>query len=220
MNGVALLPITCGLLPASVIVGILMSKYGRFRPAVWAGWIVTVVATSLLCLLGTNTRTAVFVIIFLCVGLGQGLLLSSLNFTVQAIARTQDVAYAAALYAFLRGVGLCLGVAIGGTIFQNFLSRYLVQAGLQTAIAENAEAFIATLKALPASEYKKNLLGAFAKAFRGLFAILSGISAVGGFVSLAVGKHGMDKPMDSEHVLQQKDPKVIQSDNTTTETET
>jgi MFS family permease len=219
MNGVALLPITCGLLPASVIVGVLMSKYGRFRPAVWAGWIVTVLATSLLCLLGTNTSIATYVVIFLCVGLGQGLLLSSLNFTVQAIASTQDVAYAAALYAFLRGVGLCLGVAIGGTIFQNFLSRYLAQAGLPTAIAGDAEGFIATLKSLQESKYKEDLLHAFSRAFVGLFAILSGISTLGGFVSLAVRKHGMDKPMDSEHVLQQKGTEASQSDKNTTETE-
>ena len=204
MNGVVLLPITCGLLPASVIVSILMSKYGRFRWSVWTGWVVSITGTGLLCLLNTETTAASYVFIFLLVGLGHGLLLSSLSFTVQAISTTQDVAYAAGLYSFIRSLGLCFGVAIGGTVFQNFLSRYLAEAGLPTAISNDAEAFVQVLRTLQPSEYRDNVREVFARAFNPLFGIMTAFCGVAGLASLAIGKHDMDKDLDSEHVLMQK----------------
>jgi hypothetical protein len=178
-----------------------MSKFGRFRWSVLTGWFVTILATGLLCLLDVETSTVAYAFMFLIVGLGHGLLLSSLNFTVQAIASTQDVAYAAALYAFVRGVGLCLGVAVGGTVFQNFLAHYLAESGLPKSIADDAEGFVATLKTLPDSKYKDDLLIAYARAFKVLFEVLTGLSGVGGLASLAIGSHGMDKALDSQHVM-------------------
>ncbi|KFY24241.1 hypothetical protein V493_05366 [Pseudogymnoascus sp. VKM F-4281 (FW-2241)] len=201
MNGIALLPITCGILPVSVLVGILITKFGRFRWSVWAGWIVSILATGLLCLLDVETSTVSYIFIFLTVGVGHGLLLSSLSFTVQAIASSQDVAYAAVLYAFVRGVGFCLGVALGGTVFQNFLARYLDMAGLPKSIASDAEGFVAVLKDLPGSQYKNDLLWAYATAFKSLFAILTGLSALGGMASLTISSHAMNKALDSEHML-------------------
>ena len=43
----------------------------------------------------------------------------SLNFSIQAIA------YAAAMYTFTRTFGICIGVAVGGSVFQNELQNIL-----------------------------------------------------------------------------------------------
>ena len=115
--------LTITFLPTSVIVAVAITKLGRFRWAVWGGSWMTVLATGLLILLGKTTATVAWIFMFMICSLGHGLLLSSLNFAVQAIASSPDVAYAAAMYAFLRTVGMALSVAIGGTVFQNVLAQ-------------------------------------------------------------------------------------------------
>lgn len=202
MTGVGLLSITCGNVPASVITGIITSKLGRFRWALYTGWSFVTLGTGLLLLLNTDIQTWRWVLIFLVLGLGHGQLLSALPNTVQTITDTKDVGYATAMYTTIRTVGSCLGVAIGGTIFQNLLSKYLGQAGLPTQIAQNAEGFLATLATLPPdSAYLHEILMAYARAFRGAFLVMTVISVIGGLASTLVGRHTMDRALDSEHVL-------------------
>ena len=169
----------------------------------------TVLGTGLLVLLGENTPTVAWIFIFLASGFGQGLLLSSLSFSIQAIAASRDVAYAAAMYAFLRTVGMALGVAIGGSVFQNILAQKLADGGLPVGIAQNAEGFVPQLRDLPQGQYRNDLISAYAKSFQAVFATLTGISGLSAVVSLLLTHHSMDKELDSEHVLtKQKLPRT------------
>jgi hypothetical protein len=84
-------------------------------------------------------------------GISHGLLLSSVNFAVQAIAETRDVAYAAAMSAFMRTIGLCVGVTVRGTGFRTLLSCYLRDASFTLKIANYSESYLATLQAMPAA---------------------------------------------------------------------
>ncbi|KAF8540419.1 major facilitator superfamily domain-containing protein [Trichophaea hybrida] len=167
MTGIGLFPTTCGLLPSSLTVGILISRIGCFRWAVWTGWMVTILATTS------------WVLILLILGLGHGLLLNSLNVSVQTIARTEDVAHATAMYTFLRSFGMSLGVAIGGAVFQNVLEASLAARGLPGGIARDATGFLSVLKGMEEGKKKHDILEAYAEAFRGLFKVLTGISVVG-----------------------------------------
>ncbi|KAI9820041.1 MAG: hypothetical protein M1827_006612 [Pycnora praestabilis] len=203
--GVSLMALQLTFLPASVITAVMMTKKGSYRWAVWSGSGLIVFSTGLLIVLDVNTSTVSWVFIFIVTGVSQGLLLSSLNFAIQAISTIQDVAYAAAMYAFLRTFGMCLGVAIGGTVFQNELAKRLADAGLPVEIAKNAESFAATLDTIPAnSQYHKALVKAFAQTFRVVFGVLTGISVMGGLASLGIGEHSMDKALDSEHMLRRE----------------
>lgn len=190
-----------GLLPASVMVGILMSKLGHFRWGVWSGWLLTILATGLLCLLNVNTSTVAYIFILFAVGLGHGLSLSSLQFAIQCISTQKDVAYASAFYAFMRNLGYCFGVAIGGTVFQNFLARYLGHRGLPKSIANNAEGFLDILRSLPEGQYRDDIVQAYADAFRIVFAILTACSVIGGLGSLAIKSHSMDRKLESDHLM-------------------
>jgi hypothetical protein len=203
LSGLGLFPITCALLPGSVIVGIVITRIGRFRWAVWTGWVVTTVAAGLLILLDVDTGTGAWAAIFVFVGLGHGLLLNSLNFTVQANARTHDVAYAAAMYAFLRSIGMAIGVALGGAVFQNMMQRELANENIPTDIAKNAEAYIATLITLSAtSPLKRGVLRAYVKGFQGVFEVMTAISGLGLISSLLIASRPLDEALDSDHVLE------------------
>jgi predicted MFS family arabinose efflux permease len=139
--GVGMIPISCTLLPVSVIVGRLITRFGRFRSAIWTRWVITVTATGLLILLDAKTHTAAWVIIFLVIGFGHGLLFMSLNTCTQALDDSRDNAHAAGMYTFFRITGNCIGVSIGGSVFQNFFAKHLETLDLPVAIAKDAEAF-------------------------------------------------------------------------------
>lgn len=221
ITGVALMPLTGALLPTSVIVGRLMTKTGRFRWAVWLGWTVTIAGTGLLILLDVHTRTYAWILIFIVVGLGHGFILMSLNFSVQAMSDTHNVAYAAAMYTFMRTFGMCIGVAAGGAVFQNQLKKHLADLGLLTIVASDAEGFVARLQALPKSspEYQ-NYISAYAKSFENVFEVLTAVAGLAGLLSLLIKKFSMDKKLDSEHILRQgkKETSALESSPAATQT--
>jgi hypothetical protein len=203
LAGVSMMPITVALVPVRVIVGALITRSGHFRWAIWSGWSVTIAATSLLTLLDQRTKTGVWVVLFILVGLGHGLVLMSLNFCTQALAESRDVGYAAAMYTFLRTFGMCVGVAIGGTVFQNRMKAHLTEMNLPLEVATNTDAFVTTLKRLPAASSQRIAFTlAYSLSFRNLIEALAGIAVLGGLLSLLIGHASMDRPLDSEHILE------------------
>lgn len=208
LTGVALLPVSIGVAPSAAIVGILVSRFGTWKWALWLGWFVNSLAAGLLILLNQNTPTAAWIFMFLLLGVGQGLLLSAHNFAVQSIVNIEDAASATALFAFMRSLGLCLGVAIGGMIFQNELQRFLDLNGLPIRISNDPGAFlyIFELLTLPTnSPTRIEVTTAFLESFRFLFQVLTGISCTGLLLSLTInGKYTLDKAVQSGHTLQEK----------------
>lgn len=202
LAGVTLLGISGGMFTCSAIVGVVMSRLGKFRWAIWGGWCVTILGTGLLILFNSHTKPSTWAPIFVVIGIGHGLLLSGMVIGAQAIADTRDMAYAAAMYSFARTFGYCVGVAIGGTVFSNELPKKLAEAGLPSSIATDAASYVVQLGgASLAPEFRASVAGAYAQALRTVFEVLTGISVCGGIISLAITHHTMDVPLDSEHVL-------------------
>ena len=109
----------------------------------------------------------------------------------------------------MRTLGMVIGVAIGGSGFQNRLPGYLENAGVPIAsaveVVQNADGYVTILQTMPkASSYRQAIVGAYAQALRVVFRVLTGISAFGGLVSLAMRHHDMDLELDSEHVFRRE----------------
>lgn len=184
LTGISALPITSSLVPASVFVAGIIARTGLFRCAIWMGWVLTTISTGLLLLSNTNTKTAVWATVLILLGFGHGLVLSALNLGVQAISTVNSVAHAVAMYSFLRAVGAALGVGIGGTVFQNAMSKRLSVLGLPTDIAKNAEAYIEVLHTLPAnSVFKINIIECYGTGIQGVFTVMTGFSGLAMFLS-------------------------------------
>jgi F0F1-type ATP synthase assembly protein I len=196
-----MIPTSCTLLPVSVIVGMLITRFGRFRWAIWTGWVITVIATGLLILLDAKTHTAAWVIIFLVMGFGHGLLLMSLNICTQALADSRDNPHAAGMYTFFRITGSCIGVSIGGTAFQNFFAKHLATLDLPVEIAKDAEAFVTKLQHFPSGSERTAYINAFELTFQNVFEVLVGIAALGMIISLFIGHTSMSKPRDSDDTV-------------------
>ncbi|KAJ9658089.1 hypothetical protein H2198_003927 [Neophaeococcomyces mojaviensis] len=202
-TGVSILPATVLLLPGSAIVSGLITRFGKFRWAVWAGWTISTLASGLYLLWDEKTSTPVWAVCECLFGLGMGMILSSVNFSIQAVVEPEDAGQAAAMYAFMRSIGMTLGVAIGGTVFQNLMKQELVRLGVENAmqITKNAESFIEQLRQLrqPGQEalLRQNILDGYTHGFRGVWAVMTGICALGLVVSLFIKRGNLDRALQS-----------------------
>ncbi|KAF7502978.1 hypothetical protein GJ744_004765 [Endocarpon pusillum] len=204
--GINIFPVTCFLLPSSAIVSVLITHLGRFRWALYLGWTITTLGSGLTILIairGENIKTAQWVGIFIVFGLGNGVVLTSVNFAIQSIARGEDCARAASMYVFFRTLGMTIGVAVGGTVFQNIMSYKLKQLSQPTSIARQAESFITRLKTYSRDDHtRRDILEAYGSGFQGVFMVMTVVSAVGLLSSLVVRRHSMDKILESKHRIQ------------------
>lgn len=204
-SGIYILAFSLVCVPVSGIVGPAIVRLGSYRWAIWSGWVVNTLALGILTMLDAKTPTVAWVMMFLTAGIGQGLLFIAHSVASQAACQQKDAAHAMSMYSFMRSLGLCLGVALGGTIFQNFMLRRLQQKDLPIAIAKVAEGFAPILKAMAAGAERDAIVDAYAWSFKMLFAVLCGISAFGLIISCFVGGHSLNQEHESEHKLREEE---------------
>lgn len=161
------------------------------------------ISTSLLLLFNTTINTHAWIIILATVGIGHGLIFTALSVCVQALADPKDVSYAAGMYTFVRTFGMCIGVPVGGTVFQNQFKYHLHKLNLPDQIAEDVEGYIVQLKELPMTSTKRQVLNlAYAQSFQDVFKVLIGASILGGFLSMFIRHATLDRQLESEQRLE------------------
>ena len=204
-TGIDLLPVVVLTVPSNIICSALVTRFGTYRWAIWLGYGITTIACGLMIMFDEHTRTAVWASVLCVLGLGLGLPLSSVSFATQAsVVDTRDSGRAAAMYAFMRTLGMTLGVALGSTIFQNLMKRKLRELGLDETIASQAEGYVEEmLRTLPADDpLAINALKAYAYGFKGVFVTMTGIAGAALLVSGLVKHYSMDKLLDSRFKLE------------------
>ncbi|KAH8644881.1 hypothetical protein IG631_02345 [Alternaria alternata] len=205
-----MLPVCLFTVPSSVAVSVLTSRLGRFRWAIWGGWVITTLACGLQILLDVDSTTVITSVFLAVLGIGMGMVLTSLNVGIQAISKPEDAAMAASMYGFLRSLGMPLGVAVSsavsrlhlhdadssklaGTIFSNSMSDKLSELGLPTSIAHDSEQYIFVLRTMADSPQKSVILSSYMKGFDSVFIMTTAVSASALVVSLVIRKYSMDK---------------------------
>lgn len=202
--GTYLLAFSMVCVPVSGIVGPIIARVGSYRWAVWSGWVINTLALGILTLLDVGTPTIAWVFMFLTAGIGQGLLFIAHSVASQAACQQKDAAHATSMYSFFRSLGLCLGVALGGTIFQNFFKHHASELNLPAIIADNAEGFAHMLRDMGESADKTAIITNYAWSFQMLFAVLCGISGLGLIISCFIGGHSLNQGLESEHKLREE----------------
>lgn len=201
--GLSIFPATTLMLPGSVIVSSLITRYGRYRWAIWVGFLLSTLGTGLMVLMTDKTKTVVWAVFLCFFGLGMGMILSSVNFSIQAAVEPEVAGAAAAMYAFARSIGMCVGVAVGGTVFQNEMKKKLISLGVSQAVelTKNAEGFVEELKKLaltgPEGVAREHIMSGYVSGFRAVWITMTALCAAGLLVSLFI-KHGnLDKMLAS-----------------------
>ncbi|KAF9420375.1 hypothetical protein BGZ94_009153 [Podila epigama] len=137
-SGLRLVPLEVGIFISSNVAGILVSKYGKYRPYIFSGTGLAVVGIGLcLVLAGTSSKVAQVIILLVC-GLGIGQLFPCLIVAIQASVQRKDLATVSALHNFFRMTGSGFGVAINGAVFQNQMRSGLASSGVPEVYTEMA----------------------------------------------------------------------------------
>ncbi|KIX92881.1 uncharacterized protein Z520_11357 [Fonsecaea multimorphosa CBS 102226] len=201
-TGVSLLPVLVTLVPASVIVGAVITRTAKFRWAITTGWILATLGTGLSISWNRGTHTAVWAVEMVILGFGHGLNLNALNTASQAACKPGDEGRAVGMYAFLRSFGMAVGVGVGGSVFQNVMKSKLASLGLPTDIALQAEAYLEILKQMPAdSPQRAAAISAYIAGFHGVFGFLTALAGVALVVGLFVKHFEINKELITEHTL-------------------
>ncbi|KAG0347517.1 hypothetical protein BG004_007594 [Podila humilis] len=137
--GLTMIPLEAGIFISSNVAGILVSRYGKYRPYIFLGTGIAVVGMGLCLVLANTSSKAIHIVILLVCGLGIGQLFPCLIVAIQASVERKDLATVSALHNFFRMTGSGFGVAINGALFQNNLSSELVKAQVPEMYAELAK---------------------------------------------------------------------------------
>ena len=206
LAGVSLFPETFTVAPASMIVGILITITGRYRWAIWSGWLLTTLGTGVLYLMDRDTKTVEWIFLNLVTGLGLGMLFPSMAFAIQASQHNQDLAFAVAMFSFFRAFGQAIGVAVGGTVFQNQMKAKLLSypelAGVAEEYSRDASSLVQIIKAMQKPEQmgmKRDLQEAYANSLKVVWVTMCGLA--GGAMVASFWTQGLDmnQPLETDH---------------------
>ncbi|KAI0836350.1 major facilitator superfamily domain-containing protein [Hypoxylon sp. FL0890] len=206
LAGVFVMAVNLTLFPSGILTGVLITRFGTFLWAIRSGLVIATLGNGLLLLLDRTRPIVATVFILLVHAFGQGFLLTALNVAAQAMGKTHDVAYAVTMFMFMRTFGMCLGVAVGGTVFGNVLLRALLKRNVPHAeeISQQSEAYVPLIKAMSPGPAKDAILDSYVEGFHGLFYLLIGLSGLLLVLSLFIKHQTLDKKLDSAHKLTTK----------------
>ena len=115
--GVRLLPTILALLPGAIIGGLLLSKFGRYKPILMFCFALVAVGFGLFTLLDENSSTGAWVGFQVVESFGAGFGMGAMLPALLAPLTDKDTALATATWGFMRSFGVLWGVAIAGTIY-------------------------------------------------------------------------------------------------------
>jgi MFS family permease len=183
-SGLLILPCSLSIVVLAAIGGPLLAKFGKYRLMHLAGFVL-MVAGLVPCIAAEGTSAVGFwVLLSLLVGIGSGVIVSTTLPTVLVDLTDKENAAATGSWAFLRGLGSLLGVAVPNAVFNaqfsanlNTIDDVLARDALSFGQAyEHASAtFISTFN----EPVRGQILGAFAASFKLVWAIFLALALVG-----------------------------------------
>lgn len=208
LSGVALFPATFTVAPAAMVIGFLITHFGRYRWAIWLGWFLATLGLGLLYLLDMTISTAAWIFVMLVSGLGLGILFPSLAFAVQGSSTNKDLAFAVAMFSFFRAFGQSIGVAIGGVIFQNQmrqkLQKYPEFASQARQLSQDAAGLVQVIKRMADGTDKSNLKTAYADSLKIVWVVMCALAGAAMIASFWIEHYDLDRALESEQTLRKK----------------
>ncbi|PON22595.1 major facilitator superfamily transporter [Trichoderma gamsii] len=188
-SGVNTLPNVAGGLVFAILGGVLLSKFGRYKPIHLAGFAITTASFGLLSILDANSSNAAWVCIQLLNALGSGALGGVLLPAVQAPLDESYVATATGVWSFSRYFGCIWGVTIPSAVFNNECRR-LASTISNAEIAGNLSgggayqhATGAFLSSIEDPELRAEVVGVFTAAMRVVWLVGIAFAALGFLVT-------------------------------------
>ncbi|KAF9018941.1 MFS general substrate transporter [Hymenopellis radicata] len=186
-SGVLILALAA-LAPAAMIASAMVRKTSRYRPQMWAGWVLVLIGLGLMTTLNATTNLASAIGYLIILGIGLGFNYATTVFPVQAPLPVLLNAPALSLHMFCRTFSGVWGVTIGSAVLQNELQRRLSRT-LPEFFASHPEGVTIAYALIPSirgmdESLRSSVQTAFAESLKVLWEVLIGIAALGWLVSL------------------------------------
>ncbi|WP_417509616.1 MDR family MFS transporter [Microbacterium sp.] len=141
-SGIMTIPMIIGQMGASIIIGQLVSRYGK-----WKGWMITgsgltTIGVTLMATLRYDTPFPLVAVYMFVLGAGLGMVMQNLTLIVQNDTPPQQLGAASANVNFFRTIAGTIGVTIMGTILSTSVKSYTKEgmAGFVPSTPEEIEA--------------------------------------------------------------------------------
>ncbi|CAL9385375.1 MFS transporter [Streptomyces sp. Tu 3180] len=195
-SGLLMLPMTAGIVGASIVSGQLISRTGRYRLHPVIGSALSVVGMWLLSRLETGTPRLHYGIWTAVLGTGIGMVMPVLILAVQNSVRPSDLGTATSAHNYFRQIGGSVGAAVFGALFAGRLTDALdehlpAHAGAAPDVASITPQLV---HALP-PELRDAYIRAYADAMPRLFLHLVPVLVLGLLIAFFL----KEKPLVSHH---------------------
>ncbi|CAG8958378.1 hypothetical protein HYFRA_00011055 [Hymenoscyphus fraxineus] len=202
ISGVAMLPESGFVAPMAVVVGVACAITGRYRWAIWVGWLLTTLGSGLLLLLDPQSSIPHWLFLNIVVSIGTGMLFPAMGLGVQAAGRPRDAGHAAAFYSFARVFGQSIGVAISGVAFQNQIKSKLLSypdlAPFASQYSKDAAALVTVIKSMPVGQMRTDLVQAYSDALGSIWILMTALAAVGLISSAFTKGYTLNQELDTK----------------------
>lgn len=185
-SGLELLPMMAGLLLTSIVSGMLISRWGRYKIFPIFGAALMTIGLYLLSLMGVGTTIVQSGIYMFVLGVGLGGVMQVLIIAVQNAVGYDQLGVATAGATFFRSIGGSFGTAVFGAIFAarftKNLAQYLRGIPIPPTFKASAGASPAVLAKLPPLVHSR-YIHAYAASLHFVFLVASPIAALAFIVS-------------------------------------
>jgi len=123
ISGLQMLPLMFGLIVASMITGLLMTKTGRYKMFPIIGGFLITLGVFLIYTFSETSGQEHFIPILMIIGLGVGSSIQILTVVAQNVVSPRDIAVATTVVNFSRTIGASFGVAVFTSIFDNYTTN-------------------------------------------------------------------------------------------------
>ncbi|MFD5600128.1 MDR family MFS transporter [Leucobacter sp. NPDC058333] len=131
--GIMTIPMIAGLLLASIGVGGLITKYGKWKPFLIVGGVLLIAGSTLLSTIHYDTNFALVSLYMFLLGAGVGMTMQNLVLVVQNTADPSQIGVTSSGVTFFRSLGGTIGVSVMGAALANKVSDLM---GSDSVIAD------------------------------------------------------------------------------------
>lgn len=208
LSGVCMFPVTFTVAPAGIVSGVLVTKTGKYRPGIWAGWAVSTLGLGLLCILKADTSIPGWIFLMMVSGIGLGILFPGLASAVQASVPQNVMAMSIAMFCFFRAIGETLGVAIGGVVFENRMYANLLAnpdlAAKAKVYSSDATGLVEVIEAMADGPQKTALKQAYVDSLRIVWAVCCALSGAVLLLGFLTKSYSLDQVLVSDQGFREK----------------
>ena len=162
--------------------------------------------------LDVHTSTVAWIFKTLVPGIGAGMLFPSLTFAIMAATPNRDQAYGVGLFTFFRALGQTIGVAIGGSIFENSVKTQILKYASISAHADNwsvdATRLVEIIKVMPDGIAKSDLIQSYADALQTVWIVMCALSGLALIISLGTKHFSLDRALETDQGFKHEGARV------------